>query len=156
VPFPPANAEYDGSSKGEQRFKNRFPEQKIDPSISSFTAFSIIRPKTILALQRPPAHLKHSPKLWSQPNDFRIELYDAIMARYNGNVPASASPNDSRVRLVLALETTLFVLAVLVYSARMYCRIRPTVKLGLDDLFITLAVVRTYFVLRTKLLIIVV
>jgi len=78
------------------------------------------------------------------------------MARYSGSNQASAASNDSRVREILALETALFVLAVLLYLARMYCRTRPTINLGLDDLFITLAVVRTHLTFRTKLLIILV
>jgi hypothetical protein len=63
------------------------------------------------------------------------------MARYtdlNGDGRAS----QSRVGQILGVETALVVLALLLYTLRIFSRVRPTVKLSWDDLFITLGVVR--------------
>jgi hypothetical protein len=62
------------------------------------------------------------------------------MARYD-QIADGGSANDTRVGMILGVETTLFILGWLLYTLRMYSRIRPKLNLGWDDLFITLAVV---------------
>jgi hypothetical protein len=62
------------------------------------------------------------------------------MARYT-DLNGSGRASQSREGLILGVETTLVILAMIVYILRMYSRIRPTLNLSWDDLFITLGVV---------------
>jgi hypothetical protein len=69
-----------------------------------------------------------------------LQTLFADMTRYD-QIADGGNANDTRVGMILGVETTLFILGLLLYTLRMYSRIRPKLNLGWDDLFITLAVV---------------
>lgn len=67
-----------------------------------------------------------------------------LMARYT-DLQGDGRAGQSRVGQIIGPETTLVVLALLLYLLRMFSRVRPTWNLSWDDLFITLGVVRIAF-----------
>jgi len=53
-------------------------------------------------------------------------------------------PDISQAPLLRGVSAALHVISLTFYGTRMYTRIRPTLRLGLDDAFITAAVVSLY------------
>jgi len=51
-------------------------------------------------------------------------------------------PDISKGALVVGITTFLHIISLSLFGARIYTRVRPTLRLGLDDYFLALAVVR--------------
>jgi len=49
-------------------------------------------------------------------------------------------PDESKGPLLIGITTFLYALSLSLYGTRIYSRVRPTLRLGLDDFFVTLAV----------------
>jgi hypothetical protein len=66
------------------------------------------------------------------------------MARY-ADLSGGGRASQSRVGLILGVETAFVVIALLLYTLRIFSRVRPKLNLSWDDLFITLGVVSIKF-----------
>ncbi len=55
--------------------------------------------------------------------------------------PSPPGPDVSKGPLVIGVTAFLHIISLSLYGTRIYTRVRPTVRLGLDDYFLTVAVV---------------